>query len=160
MYFPIVFNDSILPRRFGQKGNGRTDNEEWNHHPSKRKPPAEFQAGLADTKVDPVRNDDAEVVCDEDERKARAAIMSFGQLAYPRRDNSRDDGDAQAGDDPGANEHVRILTCRHQSRPEHTEYGADENASLASYLVTGPTAQEASPHGPEVVRGCEAALLG
>src|SRR5690606_1952885 len=126
------------------EGDDNIDNEEGDNHPGKRKPPAELGSGAPDTKIDPVRDDDAEVVGDEDEREARSAVVRARQLADPRRDDGVDEADAQAGHHAGAEEHVRVDAARHECRADDAKRRADEDAALAANPVTDP-AYDAQP---------------
>jgi hypothetical protein len=134
----------------GQEGDRGDDQQDRDTHDAQGEPPAELDLGLADGKVDPVGEDDAQEVGDEDEREVGAAVVGLGELGHPGRDDDVDEADAQAGDDTRADEHVGVVGGGHERATEEAEGCTDEGAALAAESVTAPAADEAAEHGAEV----------
>ena len=86
------------------------DNQDWDGHESEGESPPEFNARIANAEVEPVRNDDSELVGDEDEGEVGASIVCLRKLRYPRWDDGVDEADANACNDAGADEHIGIYT--------------------------------------------------
>ena len=175
----MKWKGTSIPRRLRQEWDHDIHNHQGDDHPTQREPPAELSIGAANAEIDPVRNDNAEIVGHEDEREAGAAVVRLRKLAHPGRDDGVDEADAEPGDDTRADEHVRVDTAGHERAAEDAKGRADENAALTSNLVTDPayivdvsttvdvsmdseefTSDEASPDTSKVVSRRETALLG
>ena len=98
-------------------------------------------------------------ISDKHERETRPPVMRPRQLRHPRRDNRIDEPDADPRDHTSADEHAGVDAAPHESGADHAEAGANPDALFAAELVARPAADETAPHGAEIIRRRQPALL-
>lgn len=121
--------------------------------------PSEDDSGIrSDPEVDPVSDDDTDIVGDEDDGEVDPTAVSLGQFGNPRTSDGVDETNSDPGDDTSADEHVGVLGCRHENTAENTKQRSKPDALLPPVLVTEPSSEEASKHRTEIVGGDQATV--
>jgi hypothetical protein len=114
-------------------------------HECEGKPSSKVVSRCTDAIAEPVRDDNANIVCDEDQREVGAAVMCLGKLGNSWGDNGVDEANANACDDSCANEPVGVLTGGHQGSAQHAEERANPDTPFAAQFVTDPACACVSP---------------